>query len=79
MEFNQSIEFRNKILPLFFSTLKKHSIWEALIEEIKKLAFEVKEINLWKSKEKAKVFKPQFNTQFLLHYMLNCNNVELNV
>ena len=44
---NASLQFRNRILGVFFGTLKKHSLWEDLIHKIKKRAFELKGINLW--------------------------------
>ena len=76
---NASLQFRNKILGLFFGTLKKHSLWEDLIKKIKKHAFDLKGVNLWKNKEKLKANQSKFNTQFLLYYFLNCDSYELNI
>ena len=61
--------FRNRILNLFFSALKKHSIWDGKIAEISSLIFEKKQIIIWHDKTGNK--SNLFNTQFLLHYFLN--------
>lgn len=74
-----ALQFRNKLLGLFFSTLKKHSLWENLIKKIKKRTYDLKEFKLWEKPQSGKNQKSQFNTQFLLYYFLNSGTSELNV
>jgi hypothetical protein len=75
----ESLKFRNRLLGLFFSTLKKHSLWGNLIHKIKKRTYDLKSINLWENNEKSSTQESQFNTQFLLYYFLNSGTSELNI
>jgi len=74
-----SLQFRNKLLGLFFSSLKKHSLWESLISKIKKRTYDLRAINLWENHERHRAQKSHFNTQFLLYYFLNSGTPELNI
>jgi hypothetical protein len=76
---DDSFQFRDKVLGLFFGTLKKHSLWEGLISRIKKKMFDIKAVNLWANHEKKSADQSKFNTQFLLYYFLNSGSSELNI
>jgi len=75
----EGLLFRNKLLGLFFSTLKKHSLWENLISKIKHKIYKEQNINIWQSNEKNRTKQSHFNTQFLLYYFLNSGTSELNI
>lgn len=70
--------FRDKILGVFFAILKKHSLCEDFIQTVSYLAFQKKAINLWKSENCSIANDSKFNTQYLLYYILNCGDLELN-
>ena len=76
---DDGLVFRNKLLGLFFSTLKKHSLWESLIRKIKERTYTLRGINLWQKHERSGTQKSHFNTQFLLYYFLNSGTPELNI
>ena len=69
-EKDQNQTFRNKIILILFSCLKKHSIWEGKIQEISSLIFQKKQQMVWMNQKRGEISN-YFNTQFLLHYFLN--------